>query len=65
MPDTGKAPVGAGDRADVAADLEEQGDIKQDQVLEREGVETALMDADQSEAGEHIEGVDTSEEEVS
>ena len=31
---------------------------KDDQVLERESVETELMDDDRSGAGEHIEGVE-------
>jgi hypothetical protein len=35
-------------------DLEEQQRIKDDEVLEREGLETALMEHDESEAGEDI-----------
>ena len=64
MPETGNAQVGAGQKAKAAADLEEQGETKQDQVLQREGVETALMDSDRSDAGEHIDGVESAEEPV-
>jgi hypothetical protein len=63
MPDAGKAQVGAGERPEAAAELADQHETKQDQVLQREGVETALMDADRSEVGEHIDEVESSEEE--
>jgi hypothetical protein len=42
----------------AAAELAETQDEKDDQVLEREGVETELMDEDQSEVGEGVEGVE-------
>lgn len=65
MTDSGKTQVTT-DNEDTAADLEHQEEIKQAQVLQREGVETALMDHDSSEAGEEIDGVqEPTEEEVS
>lgn len=39
-------------------DIREQADEQQDQVLQREGMEKELMDDDQSEVGEQIEGVE-------
>jgi hypothetical protein len=42
------------DRDDLSATHEE----KQEQVLEREGLETELMDAEASEVGEEIEDAD-------
>jgi hypothetical protein len=44
------------DRA--AAELAETQEKKDDAVLDREGVETELMDDDRSEAGERVEGVE-------
>ena len=44
---------------DAAAEaLAEVEDKKDDQVLEREGVETELMDQDRSEVGEEVAGVE-------
>lgn len=43
---------------DAAAELAETQDKKDDEVLEREGVETELMDEDRSEVGEELEGVE-------
>ena len=45
---------------DVEAETElaELHERKQEQVLDREGLEEALMQEDRSEAGEEIEGVD-------
>jgi hypothetical protein len=48
--------VGA-DEPEIAEELEEQ----QAQVLRREGLETELMDEDDSEEGEHISGVEVEE----
>ena len=42
----------------AAAELAETQDKKDDAVLEREGVETELMDEDRSEVGERVEGVE-------
>ena len=42
----------------AAEELAEAEEKKDDEVLEREGVETALMDEDRSEVGERIEGVE-------
>jgi hypothetical protein len=42
----------------AAEDLAEVEDQKDDQVLEREGVETELMDEDRSEVGERVAGVE-------
>ena len=44
------------DRA--AAELADTEEKKDDEVLEREGVETELMDADRSDVGERVEGVE-------
>ncbi len=43
---------------DAARELAETEEEKESQVLEREGVETELMDEDRSEVGERVEGVD-------
>lgn len=43
------------DPAEQAAETEQQ---KEDEVLEREGLETELMDSESSEVGEDIDGVD-------
>ena len=43
-----------GESGGEPASLEEQQRIKDDEVLEREGLETALMEQDESEAGEDI-----------
>jgi hypothetical protein len=50
--------VPSGPTDDAAEELAEAKDEKDDQVLEREGVETELMDQDRSEVGEVVEGVD-------
>ncbi len=42
----------------AAEELAEVEDKKDDQVLEREGVETELMDEDRSEVGEQVAGVE-------
>ena len=42
----------------AAAELAETQDKKDDEVLEREGVETELMDEDRSDVGEQVEGVE-------
>ncbi|HEX2192144.1 MAG TPA: hypothetical protein VHH09_03045 [Acidimicrobiales bacterium] len=42
----------------AAAELADTQETKDDEVLEREGVETELMDADRSEVGERVEGVE-------
>jgi hypothetical protein len=42
----------------AAAELAETQEKKDDAVLEREGVETELMDQDRSEVGERVEGVE-------
>ena len=42
----------------AAAELAETEEKKDDEVLEREAVETELMDEDRSEVGEHVEGVE-------
>ena len=42
----------------AAAELAEPQEKKDDEVLEREGVETELMDDDRSAAGEQVEGVE-------
>ena len=46
-----RSPEGEPDEAD---ELEEQLRTKADEVLEREGLETELMERDESEAGEDI-----------
>ena len=46
------------DDRDAAEELAEVQDEKEAQVLEREPLETELMDEDRSEAGEGIEGVE-------
>ncbi len=43
---------------DAAEELARTDDEKESQVLEREGVETELMDDDRSEVGEQVEGVE-------
>lgn len=43
---------------EAAAELAETEEKKEDEVLEREGVETELMDADRSEVGERVAGVE-------
>ncbi len=43
---------------DAARDLAETEDEKESQVLEREAVETELMDEDRSDVGEQVEGVE-------
>ncbi len=43
---------------DPAAELAETEQKKDDEVLEREGVETELMDADRSDVGERVDGVE-------
>ena len=43
---------------DAARDLAETEDEKESQVLEREAVETELMDEDRSGVGEQVEGVE-------
>ena len=43
---------------DGAQELAETEEEKESQVLEREGVETDLMDHDRSEVGEGVEGVE-------
>ena len=42
----------------AAAELAETREKKDDEVLEREGVETELMDEDRSDVGEVVEGVE-------
>ncbi len=42
----------------AAAELAETQEKKDDEVLEREGVETELMDEDRSKVGERVEGVE-------
>ena len=42
----------------AAAELAGTEEKKDDAVLEREGVETELMDEDRSEVGEEVEGVE-------
>ena len=42
----------------AAAELAETQEKKDDEVLEREGVETELMDEDRSDVGERVEGVE-------
>ena len=42
----------------AAAELAGAKEKKDDEVLEREGVETELMDQDRSEVGESVEGVE-------
>jgi hypothetical protein len=42
----------------AGAELAETEEKKDDEVLEREGVETQLMDEDRSELGEQVEGVE-------
>ena len=42
----------------AAAELADTQEKKDDAVLEREGVETELMDDDRSEVGEEVEGVE-------
>lgn len=43
---------------DAGRDLAETEDEKESQVLEREAVETELMDEDRSDVGERVEGVE-------
>ncbi len=43
---------------DAAEELVQTEQEKESQVLEREGVETELMDEDRSEVGEQVEGVE-------
>ncbi len=43
---------------DAAEELAQTEQEKDSQVLEREGVETELMDEDRSEVGEEVEGVE-------
>ncbi|HEX2023905.1 MAG TPA: hypothetical protein VHF00_04330 [Acidimicrobiales bacterium] len=43
---------------DAARDLADTEDEKESQVLEREAVETELMDEERSDVGERVEGVE-------
>ncbi len=43
---------------DAGEELARTEEDKESQVLEREGVETELMDEDRSEVGERVEGVE-------
>ncbi len=45
------------DRREPQEDLAEQSQIKEDEVLEREGFEQELMDDDASEVGRDVDGV--------
>jgi hypothetical protein len=60
----GKAPVDEGsavpteDDQNTARELAEVEEEKESQVLEREPLETELMDDDRSEVGEDIEGIE-------
>ena len=42
----------------AAGELAETKEKKEDEVLEREGVETELMDQDRSDVGEQVKGVE-------
>ncbi|MEA2685513.1 MAG: hypothetical protein QOE93_708, partial [Actinomycetota bacterium] len=47
---------------DRASELAEVDSVKEDEVLEREGMEEELMQQGRSEVGEHISDVDTETE---